>query len=87
MPPHCQAGCGNNQTKVTVWHPIRSIRLLLTERATPRELAWAVALVIFLGACVYLLLAMWSLKIDIPFSLKKLSFDLKGEPLVLLLTD
>ncbi|MCP4450378.1 MAG: DUF2062 domain-containing protein [Planctomycetes bacterium] len=48
--PHCQAGCDNNQTKVTVWHPVRSIRLLLTERATPRELAWAVALGIFLGA-------------------------------------
>ncbi|MCX5639082.1 MAG: DUF2062 domain-containing protein [Planctomycetota bacterium] len=35
---------------ITVWHPLRSIQILLTERATPRELAFAVALGVFLGA-------------------------------------
>jgi len=39
---------GNGQ-KISVWHPLRSIRTLLTENLTPRKLAWAVALGVFLG--------------------------------------
>ena len=35
--------------KVSIWHPVRSIRALLTENLTPIKLAWAVALGIFLG--------------------------------------
>jgi uncharacterized protein (DUF2062 family) len=35
--------------KVSIWHPVRSIRTLLTENLTPMKLAWAVALGIFLG--------------------------------------
>jgi uncharacterized protein (DUF2062 family) len=48
--PHRQVNAQSRQATVTVWHPLRSIRLLLTERATPRELACAVALGVFLGA-------------------------------------
>jgi uncharacterized protein (DUF2062 family) len=40
---------GNGQ-KISVWHPLRSIRALLTENLTPRKLGWAVALGVSLGA-------------------------------------
>jgi uncharacterized protein (DUF2062 family) len=36
--------------KISLWHPLRSIRRLLTESATPRELGQAVALGVLLGA-------------------------------------
>ncbi len=48
--PHRQIAGPDAEAAITVWHPLRSIRALLTERATPRELAFAVALGIFLGA-------------------------------------
>ena len=48
--PHRQVADLRRQSSITVWHPLRSIRALLTERATPRELALAVALGVFLGA-------------------------------------
>ena len=48
--PHRQIVGPEAEAAITVWHPLRSIRTLLTERATPRELAFAVALGIFLGA-------------------------------------
>ena len=48
--PHRQVVAPNAEASVTVWHPLRSIRMLLTERATPRELGFAVALGVFLGA-------------------------------------
>ncbi len=35
--------------KVSIWHPLRSIRTLLTENLTPIKLAGAVALGVFLG--------------------------------------
>ncbi|RTZ97550.1 MAG: DUF2062 domain-containing protein [Deltaproteobacteria bacterium] len=35
--------------KVSIWHPLQSIRALLTENLTPVKLAWAVALGVFLG--------------------------------------
>ena len=38
------------ETAVTVWHPLRSIRMLLTERASPHQLGFAVALGVLLGA-------------------------------------
>jgi glycosyltransferase involved in cell wall biosynthesis len=48
--PHRQFTGASPRTSVTVWHPLRSIRMLLGERATPRELMFAVALGVFLGA-------------------------------------
>jgi uncharacterized protein (DUF2062 family) len=48
--PHTQIAGAEAQGSVTVWHPLRSLRALLTERATPRGLAFAVALGVFLGA-------------------------------------
>jgi len=48
--PHHQVVAPDAEAAVTVWHPLRSIRMLLTERATPRELGFAVALGVFLGA-------------------------------------
>ncbi len=48
--PHQQANARSRPAQVSLWHPLRSIRLLLTERATPRALAGAVALGVFLGA-------------------------------------
>ncbi|MCL5279314.1 MAG: DUF2062 domain-containing protein [Planctomycetes bacterium] len=48
--PPRQVADANRQTSVTVWHPLRSIQRLLTERATPRELMFAVAWGVFLGA-------------------------------------
>jgi uncharacterized protein (DUF2062 family) len=48
--PHRQVADANAQTCITVWHPLRSIRRLLVERTTPRELMFAVALGVFLGA-------------------------------------
>ena len=48
--PHRQAADSRAQTSITVWHPFRSIRTLLLERATPRELMCATALGVFLGA-------------------------------------
>ena len=48
--PHRQVADPRGQPSITVWHPLRSIRALLTERATPQELALAVALGVFLGA-------------------------------------
>lgn len=48
--PHRQVADARAPTPVTVWHPLRSIRALLVERATPRELMFAVALGVFLGA-------------------------------------
>lgn len=48
--PHRQIADLDADASVTVWHPLRSIRTLLTERATPRELGLAVALGVFLGA-------------------------------------
>jgi len=48
--PHHQVVAPDAEASVTVWHPLRSIRMLLTERATPRELGFAVALGVFLGA-------------------------------------
>ena len=47
---HHQVVAPDAEASVTMWHPLRSIRMLLTERATPRELGWAVALGVFLGA-------------------------------------
>jgi uncharacterized protein (DUF2062 family) len=38
------------EAAISVWHPVRSIGALLTEHATPRQLALAVALGVFLGA-------------------------------------
>jgi glycosyltransferase involved in cell wall biosynthesis/uncharacterized protein (DUF2062 family) len=35
---------------VTIWHPLRSIKMLLMERATPKELAFATGLGVFIGA-------------------------------------
>jgi glycosyltransferase involved in cell wall biosynthesis len=48
--PHHQVVALDADAPVTIWHPLRSIRMLLTERATPRELGFAVALGVFLGA-------------------------------------
>ena len=48
--PHRPIAGPDAEAAITVWHPLRSIRALLTERATPRELAFAVSLGIFLGA-------------------------------------
>lgn len=48
--PHREVADINPQTSITVWHPLRSIRRLLMERARPRELMFAVALGVFLGA-------------------------------------
>jgi uncharacterized protein (DUF2062 family) len=48
--PHRQVEDANRPMSITVWHPLRSIRTLLVERATPRELTFAVALGVFLGA-------------------------------------
>jgi uncharacterized protein (DUF2062 family) len=48
--PHRAVVGPDAQTSITVWHPLRSIQALLTERATPRELGFAVALGVFLGA-------------------------------------
>lgn len=48
--PHRQVAEIDAGGSITVWHPLRSIRTLLTERATPRELGLAVALGVFLGA-------------------------------------
>ncbi len=48
--PHRQFTDASPRTSITVWHPLRSIRTLLVERATPRELMFAVALGVFLGA-------------------------------------
>jgi len=48
--PHRRIARTEAEEKVTVWHPLRSIRALLTERATPRELGLAVGLGVFLGA-------------------------------------
>jgi uncharacterized protein (DUF2062 family)/GT2 family glycosyltransferase len=48
--PHRQIADAPAQASVTVWHPLRSIRRLLVERATPQELMCAVALGVFLGA-------------------------------------
>jgi uncharacterized protein (DUF2062 family) len=48
--PHRQIADTDPTTSITVWHPLRSIRALLVERATPRELMFAVALGVFLGA-------------------------------------
>ncbi len=41
---------GDVEEKITVFHPLRSIRALLTENTTPSQLAAAGALGIFLGA-------------------------------------
>ena len=35
---------------ITIWHPLRSIKIMLTDRATPKELAFAVSLGVFLGS-------------------------------------
>ena len=48
--PHRQIVTAETQSRVSIWHPLRSIGLLLTEHATPRQLALAVALGVFLGA-------------------------------------
>jgi uncharacterized protein (DUF2062 family) len=48
--PHRQIADLRAQTPITAWHPLRSIQVLLMERATPQELAFAVALGVFLGA-------------------------------------
>jgi uncharacterized protein (DUF2062 family) len=48
--PHRQIADLRAPTPITAWHPLRSIQILLTERATPLELAFAVALGVFLGA-------------------------------------
>ena len=48
--PHVQIAGPEAQAGVTVWHPLRSLRALLTERATPQGLGFAVALGVFLGA-------------------------------------
>jgi uncharacterized protein (DUF2062 family) len=48
--PHRQVADARAPTRVTIGHPLRSIRRLLVERATPRELMFAVALGVFLGA-------------------------------------
>ncbi len=48
--PHRQVADADPHTSITVWHPLRSIRTLLVERATPQELGFAVALGVFLGA-------------------------------------
>jgi uncharacterized protein (DUF2062 family) len=48
--PHRQVAEDDAGGPVTVRHPLRSIRMLLTERATPGGLASAVALGVFLGA-------------------------------------
>ena len=48
--PHRQIADIDPTTSISVWHPLRSIRALLVERATPRELMFAVALGVFLGA-------------------------------------
>lgn len=48
--PHRQVTGSDGEASVTVWHPLRSLRALLTEQATPQGLAFAVALGVFLGA-------------------------------------
>jgi uncharacterized protein (DUF2062 family) len=48
--PHRQITDLRGQTSITIWHPLRSLRALLLERATPPELGLAVALGVFLGA-------------------------------------
>jgi len=48
--PHRQVTDSRTRTSITVWHPLRSIQTLLMERATSQELAFAVALGVFLGA-------------------------------------
>lgn len=56
---------------VTLWHPLRSIRKLLTESATPRALGLAVALGIVLGALP--LIGLHTLSILIAAALLKLN--------------
>lgn len=48
--PHRRFAGAHKEESVTIWHPLRSIRMLLMERATPWGLACAVALGVFLGA-------------------------------------
>jgi uncharacterized protein (DUF2062 family) len=48
--PHRKVAKTGVEASVSLRHPLRSIGALLSERATPRELAFAVALGIFLGA-------------------------------------
>ena len=48
--PHRQLMGSEAAAPITIWHPLRSIKILLTERAAPKELAFAVALGVFLGA-------------------------------------
>jgi len=48
--PHRKVAKEGIEASVSLRHPLRSIGALLSERATPRELAFAVALGIFLGA-------------------------------------
>ncbi len=48
--PHPQMTAGAVPSQLTVWHPLRSIGALLTEHATPRQIAFAAALGVFLGA-------------------------------------
>jgi uncharacterized protein (DUF2062 family) len=48
--PHRRVADADPRTSITVWHPLRSIQRLLVERTTPRELMFAVALGVFLGA-------------------------------------
>jgi len=67
--PHRQLG--EAAAKVTVWHPFRSIRALVAERATPRELGLAVALGVFLGALP--LIAMHTLAVLIAAALMRLN--------------
>ncbi|MCK5803186.1 MAG: DUF2062 domain-containing protein [Lentisphaeria bacterium] len=47
--PHRQLA-GSAADAVSVWHPVRSVKRLVREHASPRELALAVAVGIFLGA-------------------------------------
>ncbi|MDI6448624.1 DUF2062 domain-containing protein [Anaerobaca lacustris] len=69
--PHRQVATTEAEATVTVWHPLRSIRMLLTERATPRELGFAVALGVFLGAVP--LIALHTLAILIAAALLRLN--------------
>lgn len=69
--PHRQIVGPDAEASVTVWHPLRSIRTLLTERTTPRELGLAVALGVFLGAVP--LIACHTLVILIAAALLRLS--------------
>jgi glycosyltransferase involved in cell wall biosynthesis len=69
--PHHQVVAPDAEASVTMWHPLRSIRMLLTERATPRELGFAVALGVFLGAVP--LIALHTLAILIAAALLRLN--------------